>query len=67
MEKENIQCDLNLTRTIDVYLDEDHAKAIEASYRELVKIGLSLPDIQFTPERDAERVSEPQLSGFGME
>lgn len=57
VEREHIDCDFHLTRSIDVYLDETLAKEVEASYRELVRAGIaSLADVHFTPEKDAERV-----------
>ena len=58
VEKENIDCDFHLTRAIDVYLDEAQAKETEASYRELVRMGVaSLGDVHFIDGKSTERVS----------
>ncbi|KAH8673246.1 FAD dependent oxidoreductase-domain-containing protein [Ilyonectria robusta] len=58
VESENLDCDFHLTRAVDVYLDPEHAKQTEASYRELVKAGVvDLRDVAFIPKDDAERVS----------
>lgn len=58
VESENLDCDFHLTRAVDVYLDPEHAKQTEASYRELVKAGVvDLRDVAFIPKGDAERVS----------
>ncbi|KAK7418277.1 hypothetical protein QQX98_004062 [Neonectria punicea] len=58
VESENLDCDFHLTRAVDVYLDADHARKTEASYKELVKAGtVDLRDVAFVPKKDAERVS----------
>uniref|UniRef100_L2G0X2 FAD dependent oxidoreductase superfamily protein n=1 Tax=Colletotrichum fructicola (strain Nara gc5) TaxID=1213859 RepID=L2G0X2_COLFN len=36
---EGLDCDFDLTRAVDVYLDPEHAKQTEAAYRELLKAG----------------------------
>lgn len=57
VEGEGLDCDFHITRSLDVYLDAEHAKQTEASYRELVKAGLvNLRDVGFIPKEDAERV-----------
>ncbi|KAH6671653.1 FAD dependent oxidoreductase [Halenospora varia] len=58
VEKENIDCDYHLTRAVDVYMDAEHAKQTEASYRELVRMGVAtLSDVQFTSGKNAEAFS----------
>ena len=57
VETEKIDCDFILTRSIDVFLDEEHALKTKAAYDLLVESGLvSLKDIQFTPAKNAETV-----------
>lgn len=57
VEKENIDCDYHLTRAMDVYLDPEHAKQTEHSYKELLKLGIaSLSDVQFVSCENAESV-----------
>jgi hypothetical protein len=52
VEKEKIDCDFHLTRTIDVYLDAQNAQDTEAAYRELVKAGVvDMKDVAFTPQK----------------
>jgi hypothetical protein len=59
VEREKIDCDYHLTRAVDVYLNENHAKETEAAYKELVKAGVaSLGDVQFQAQKNAEIVSE---------
>lgn len=63
VETEGLDCDFHLTRAVDVYLDPAHAKATEASFRELKKAGLvDLHDVDFVPKCDAERVSRNQAA-----
>ncbi|CAH0043795.1 unnamed protein product [Clonostachys solani] len=58
VEREGLDCDFNITRALDVFLDPEHAKQTEIAYRELVKAGIvSLHDTSFTPKKDAERIS----------
>lgn len=58
VERERLDCDFHLTRAVDVCLDEEHARATEKAYRELMKIGVAdLRDVAFEDGRDAERVS----------
>lgn len=62
VEKEQIDCDFVLTRAIDAYLDDDHAKATEDIYRELLRTGAAdLSDISFTTGEEAEEVSREFL------
>ncbi|KAI5458905.1 FAD dependent oxidoreductase-domain-containing protein [Mariannaea sp. PMI_226] len=58
VESEDLDCDFHLTRSIDVYLDSEHAKQTEAAYRDLVKSStVNMRDVAFTSAKDAERVS----------
>ncbi|RSL76194.1 hypothetical protein CEP51_010188 [Fusarium floridanum] len=58
VEREGLDCDFNVTRALDVFLDPGHAKQTEEAYKELVKANVvDLHDIAFTPMKDAERVS----------
>jgi hypothetical protein len=63
VESEGLDCDFQMTRSLDVYLDAYHAKETEKAYRKLVEAGLAdLKDTAFIPEEHAERVSvEDQL------
>ena len=57
VEGEALDCDFHLTRSLDVYLDAEHAAQTEEAYRELVQAGLvNLRDVAFIPKEDAERV-----------
>jgi hypothetical protein len=63
VETENIDCDLRLTRTMDVYLDEEHAKSVVVNYRQLVKAGIAnLEDVMFQRGERAEAVSRSLFS-----
>ncbi|KUI72488.1 Gamma-glutamylputrescine oxidoreductase [Cytospora mali] len=58
VEKENIECDFVLTRAVDVYLDEAHAKISHDSYQELRRIGVAdLGDVQYLEASKAEAIS----------
>ncbi|POS75665.1 FAD dependent oxidoreductase [Diaporthe helianthi] len=58
VERERIECDFVLTRTLDVYLDEAHARSTHATYQELRRIGVAdLGDIHYTEGLDAEAIS----------
>ena len=60
VELEQIDCDFHLTRGLDVFLDPEHAKDTEETYRRLVESGVvNLRDVAFTPKDQAERVSFP--------
>lgn len=60
VEKEKIDCDFVLTRSMDVFLDEAHASKSKAAYDLLVESGLaSLKDVQFTSAKNAETVRSP--------
>lgn len=63
VEKENIDCDFVLTRALDVYLDEAHAKITHDAYQELHRIGVAdLGDVQFLQGSNAEAVCCPWCS-----
>jgi hypothetical protein len=58
VEKEQIDCDFVLTRSLDVYLNEEHAKATKESYDELKRIGAcDSSDVQFLQGEAAQQVS----------
>ena len=58
VEKEQIDCDFTLSRTFDVFLDEELAHKTKEAYDALVTKGLtSIQDVHFTPAKYAERVS----------
>lgn len=60
VEKEQIDCDFTLGRSMDVFLDEAQAVKAKAAYDALKKSGLvSLKDVQYTSVKDAEIVSAP--------
>ncbi|KAI3401090.1 hypothetical protein diail_235 [Diaporthe ilicicola] len=58
VEREKIDCDFVLTRALDVYLDEAHAKSTYAAYQELRRLGvLNLGDVHYSEGQDAEAMS----------
>lgn len=58
VEKEQIDCDFTLGRSMDVFLDEAQAVEAKAAYDELKESGLvSLKDVQYTSAKCAEIVS----------
>ena len=58
IEMEGLECDFQLTRAMDVYLDEKHAGQVEEAYRALRKEGFAnLRDVAFVPKKDVERAS----------
>lgn len=58
VENEHIECDFTLTRTFDVFLDEEFANKSKEAYDSMVKKSLtSIQDAHFTPAKYAERVS----------
>lgn len=60
VEKEQIDCDFTLGRSMDVFLDEAQAVEAKAAYDVLKKSGLvSLKDVQYTSAKSAEIVSTP--------
>ena len=58
VENEGLDCDFQLTRALDVYLDVRHAQETEAAWRRLRTAGVvDLSDVAFISREDAERVS----------
>ena len=58
VESEGLDCDFQLTRAVDVYLDAQHAKETENAWRNLKEQGVvNLSDVAFTLGEDAKRVS----------
>ncbi|KAF1968522.1 DAO-domain-containing protein [Bimuria novae-zelandiae CBS 107.79] len=60
VEKEGLreECEFQVTRAVDVYLDEAHARQTEEAYRELMGCGgVDMRDIAFVSRKDAEKVS----------
>ncbi|KAH8773563.1 FAD dependent oxidoreductase [Diaporthe sp. PMI_573] len=58
VERERIDCDFVLTRALDVYLDDAHARSTYATYQELRRIGVAdLGDIHYIEGPDAEALS----------
>jgi hypothetical protein len=56
--KENIDCDFVITRTTDVWCNEDAAENAKASYDKMVAYGLKyMDDVDFYIGKDAEGVS----------
>jgi hypothetical protein len=59
VEREDLDCDFQLTRSLDVYLDPQHARETEEAWRKLKREGVAdLRDVAFVSGKDAERVSE---------
>lgn len=62
VETEKLDCDFNMTRAIDVYLDTTHANEVETTYKSLEKQGIvNLRDVAVASGKDAERVSGFEL------
>ena len=60
VEKEQIDCDLTLTRTYDVFLDEEYAKTSKQAYDKMMRSGItSIKDAHYTPAKQAELVCDP--------
>ncbi|KAI9740281.1 MAG: hypothetical protein M1834_004859 [Cirrosporium novae-zelandiae] len=60
IEKEGIDCDLILTRSQDVFLDQAHADKTKAAFDEILKAGWTFPDIkhgQFVSGKYAEQLT----------
>ena len=56
--EENIDCNLVITRNMNVYLNEDEANEANETYQSLAAQGLSFTDdIHYTPREHAEAVS----------
>ncbi|KAL4925386.1 NAD(P)/FAD-dependent oxidoreductase [Aspergillus undulatus] len=56
--EENIECDLNLTRCMNVYLNDADGEKAKRTYEALVAKGLEYTtDIHYTPQKYAEKIS----------
>ena len=65
LREENIDCDLNITRNMNVYLDEESAEKAKLAYEMLQARGVKLAeDLHYTGKRDAEVVSIYPLSSI---
>jgi hypothetical protein len=55
--EEKIDCDLNLTRNMNVFLNEADAERARRTYEAICSKGLAYTtDIHYTAQRDAEKV-----------
>jgi hypothetical protein len=62
VETEGLDCDFQLTRSLDVYLDPKHARETEMAWKTLASDGVvDLSDVAFISKNDAERVSNTYL------
>ncbi|KAH8885851.1 nucleotide-binding domain-containing protein [Thozetella sp. PMI_491] len=58
VEKENIDCDFQLTRACDVFLDQAYADQVTASFNKIKASGATcVRQVQYTGPRDAEQIS----------
>lgn len=58
VEKEKIDCDLVITRAIDVQLSNEHSIRLKDGYDKLLHAGVvPTSDVSYIPEKDAEAVS----------
>ncbi|PWY85786.1 FAD dependent oxidoreductase superfamily [Aspergillus sclerotioniger CBS 115572] len=58
LREENIDCDLNITRNMNAYLDDVSAENARKAYEMLLARGVELAkDLHYTSQRDAEGVS----------
>ena len=58
VEREKLNCDFQLTRGVDVYLDAAFARRTADSYRKLAEEGvIDVRDVAYTDSDSAERVS----------
>jgi hypothetical protein len=64
VEKENIDCDLQITRAFDVLLTETQSEKVKNDIEALQKAKVSLRDVQYTPENKAAMVSNPTSGLF---
>lgn len=59
VQKEQIDCDLTLTRSYDVFLDEEYAKTSKEAYDKMISSGItSIKDAHYTPATQAELVRD---------
>lgn len=67
VEGEHLDCDFQLTRAVDVFLDQDHARQTEEAYRNLARAGrVNLRDTAFIAQKDAERVGWAANAVLGL-
>ncbi len=60
VEEEQIDCDLTLTRTFDVFLDEEYAKTSKEAYDNMIRSGITtIKDAHYAPAKQAELVGVP--------
>ncbi|RDW59036.1 hypothetical protein BP5796_11960 [Coleophoma crateriformis] len=58
VEKENIDCDFQLTRACDVFIDQAYADQVTASFNKIKASGATcVRQVQYTGARDAEQIS----------
>ncbi|KAH8658485.1 FAD dependent oxidoreductase superfamily [Xylariales sp. PMI_506] len=58
VEKEKIDCDFQLTRACDVYINQDYADKVTAQFNRIKALGATcLREVQYTGPRDAEQIS----------
>lgn len=58
VEKEKIDCDLAITKAIDVQLSNEHSIRLKDGYDNLLNAGVApTSDVSYIPEKEAEEVS----------
>lgn len=58
VEKEKIDCDFQLTRACDVFIDQEYADKFTAAFEKIKASGATcVRQVQYTGPRDAEQVS----------
>lgn len=67
VERERIDCDFTLGRSMDVFLDAAQAVEAKGAYDKLKESGLvSLKDVQYTSAKNAEIVGTHFFSGHAL-
>jgi hypothetical protein len=62
VEKEGIDCDLELNEVIDVQFDDNHCAKTKAGYESLISQGVqTAKEAEFSPEETAEAVSTTRV------
>ena len=57
VEEEQIDCDLTVTRSFDVFLDDEHARTSKEGYDRMIRSGITtIKDAHYTPASQAESV-----------
>ena len=65
VEREGLDCDFHLTRSVDVIMDAELAEQKLEEYNELVRGGVvDMKDVAYTPKHDAERVNTSILDTY---